>query len=79
MANSIVRFKLAKYRDIEEMLAGRGFGDGNDAIRRRVINFGLFYAVRGPNLRRAANQKQLARERLLIDQAHCDKLEGFAV
>jgi transposase-like protein len=79
MANSIVRFKLEKYRDLEEMLAGRGFGDGNDAIRRCVINFGLFYAVWGPFSRREANQKQLARVRLLIDQAHCDKLEGFAI
>jgi hypothetical protein len=79
MSNNIVRFKLIKYRDVEDIRAGRGFGDGNETTRRGVINFGLFYAVRGLISRREANQKQLARERLPIDRAHCNKLESFAV
>ena len=79
MANSIIRCKLAKYRDVEDILAGRGFGGGNAATRRGVINFGLFYAVRVPNSRREANQKQIFREGLPINQALCDKLESFTV
>jgi hypothetical protein len=58
MANSIVQFKLAKYRDIEERLPGRSFGDGNHAIRRCFINFGLLYAVGRPGSRREANPTQ---------------------
>lgn len=79
MSNNIVHFKLAKYRDIEDMLAERCFGDGNDATRRDVIDFRLFYAVRAPISRREVNQRQIFRERLSINQASCDKLESFAV
>lgn len=79
MSNNIIPFKLAKYRDVDDMLAERGFGDGNDATRRGVINFELFYAVRVANSRREANQKQIFREGLPIIQALCGKLESFTV
>ena len=79
MSSNIVRFKLAKYRGVEDMLAERCFGDGNDATRRGVIDFWLFYARRAPISRREANQRQIFREQLSINQAFCDKLESFAV
>ena len=79
MSNNIARFKLAKYRDVEDMLAERCFGDGNDATRRGVINFELSYAVRVPISSREANQQQIFREWLSINRTCCDKLERFAV
>ena len=85
MSNNIVPFKLAKYRDVEDMLAGRGIADGKDITRRWVINFRLFYnlglsnAVPVSNSRREANQKQIFREGLPVNQALCDKLESFTV